>query len=835
MRARIGRTVLGLAIVLIAALGQTSGPPLRGGVTSTDFCSTPAACFTPARGASCPAVRFGWGNCPGSRQACDWCYGPSGVFAYSPRGSTYTLDSGCNRLGSGTTWSTRDPLIAQWMGNAGGNCAADGRGGYACSNVDANQFKAQAGCGGPGGSPPATPTPSPAPIPTPSPGGGAPSACSNCYTPARGPACPNVRFGWGDCPGSRQACDWCYGPNGVFAYSPRGSTYTLQSGCNRLGANTTWSTQDPQVAQWMGNAGGNCASDGRGGYNCSKVDPVKYKQAAGCGGSSPGCAAPGPATGGGSPSSPAPTSSSGDTASAIYGKFSAAAGSSGSGCGCGTSLPKGMMKLCTDGKYFKDENNRTVVLRGVNLAGTSKIPPFLPLPKRGGVAPMTVDSQQVPDTVNYNFSANSDFTELDSLPVWGMNVIRLLFVWEAYEPKPGQRSQSYLDMLSRIVDEAASRGIYSIIDFHQDGFARWLAFGCGEGFPRWTIPAYLLIGARPRNDSGCSLWMPMALGDVGVHNAFSQFYGNTESRRQQYLNLMTTLARTFGGKKGVIGYDVLNEPFSNSDESELTSLYADVVPLIRQQDPAGLLFLEPNLRTDTGQDTQVQPPNLPGIVYAPHFYDSSMMTIKKLVSLSTTNTAFTTMKARAATWNAPLFIGEFGALAGTNSGDLFRYISNLHAQANAGDDVVSMAQWSYTPGWTPAAKDGWNGEDLSIVDNTGNYRGPNLFVPRPYPQVIGGKPESLTVDMGKIYDTLELHWTHNPGGALTSTQTVIYMPKYSIPGPYLVTSTPDPSSGAKPTCTASGPHTFTCDCTSCAAGAHIGVTIRRSGGGRVVP
>src|SRR5947208_3476538 len=104
------------------------------------------------------------------------------------------------------------------------------------------------------------------------------SSGENCYTPARGPSCPPVRFGWGNCPGSRQACDWCYGPNGVFAYKPRGSVYTLNSGCNEFGKDTTWATKNQQVAQQMTKAGGNCTADGKGGYNCSNVDAAKFQQ-----------------------------------------------------------------------------------------------------------------------------------------------------------------------------------------------------------------------------------------------------------------------------------------------------------------------------------------------------------------------------------------------------------------------------------------------------------------------------------------------------------------------------------------------------------------------------
>jgi len=134
MRCRIRHIGLGIIALLIAALAQSP--------QSSDTC-----CYTPARGPSCPAVRFGWGNCPGSRLACDWCYGPSGVFAYSPRGSVYTLDSGCKHLGSKTIWVAKDSLTAQSMIKAGGNCTSNGRGYFNCMNVNAGRFKHVANCG----------------------------------------------------------------------------------------------------------------------------------------------------------------------------------------------------------------------------------------------------------------------------------------------------------------------------------------------------------------------------------------------------------------------------------------------------------------------------------------------------------------------------------------------------------------------------------------------------------------------------------------------------------------------------------------------------------------
>ena len=129
-----------------------------------------------------------------------------------------------------------------------------------------------------------------------------------------------------------------------------------------------------------------------------------------------------------------------------------------------------------------------MILRGVNLAGNSKVPPFLPLPTGDAVAFRT-DRGGSMVTRDFDFLGNTSFQALDALPSWGMNVIRLLLVWEAYEPVRGERSLAYIEMLKAIANEAWRRGIYTIIDFHQNVFARWVADGCGEGFPRWTLPS----------------------------------------------------------------------------------------------------------------------------------------------------------------------------------------------------------------------------------------------------------------------------------------------------------------------------------------------------------
>jgi endoglycosylceramidase len=467
---------------------------------------------------------------------------------------------------------------------------------------------------------------------------------------------------------------------------------------------------------------------------------------------------------------------------------------------CWAGLPDG--KLCTEGTAFKNGHGETVILRGVNLAGSSKIPPFLPLPKRGsprGPAPSF-------NPLSFDFVANTDFSGLDDLPKWGVNVIRLLFVWEAYEPEKGRRTQSYLDMLRRIAEEAWSRGMYTIIDFHQDAFARWLAKGCGEGLPRWTLQIGLPRDPydEPDNSARCGSWMQNAILDDRVARAFDALYEEPQLRGA-YLQLMRDLAGSFQRVPGVIGYDVLNEPFSRLSrplfggieipfnplvnaadqdtewhEKQLSDFYRATYNAIRQVDPKGILFLEPNLNVDPGIQTDLSAPCANcNIVYAPHYYDLAIVlpTAQTIGYLSSARLekAFQNMRAVSARWNAPLFLGEFGAVASVAR--VAKYMNDFHGQLNA--SFASAAQWSYTPAWTPQAKDGWNGEDLSIVDDGRNPDGSRhyraqLFFPRPYPQSISGNPVSLAVDAAERSFSLDFAWLSQ---TTDTNETVIYVPQ----------------------------------------------------------
>jgi endoglycosylceramidase len=441
-------------------------------------------------------------------------------------------------------------------------------------------------------------------------------------------------------------------------------------------------------------------------------------------------------------------------------------------------------RLHVGGKFFRDSRGRVVILRGVNLAGNSKVPPFLPLARdnSGGV--------YAADPSHYQFVDHTDFGPLAKLPGFGINVIRLVFIWEAYEPIKGKLNKSYLDMIQRTADVANKLGIYTIVDFHQDVYSRFRDGGCGDGFPEWTTG---LPRDVPANDARCKHWMDQALLNpiegLPVSASFRDFYENSRGVRSAYMKMIESVANKLSHQDGLVGYDLLNEPFSDplNFESELSSLYKEAAPHIRSQDKHAILFLEPNLLSDIGKQTSLTSRPVEGdIVYAPHFYDSSIAFTNRFTNSIQTELAFKSMQQISHLWNAPLFVGEFGAKGDTaGAAEYLDLIYTLLDKYSA-----SGEQWNLTPAWKDGPKDepvfdGWNQEDFSIVRAGMSIR-PELFHKRPYPQKISGAPERMrSTSRPDGAACVDLVWSNDPA---LSGGTEFFFPS-SDPVSHLIVNT----------------------------------------------
>ena len=221
-----------------------------------------------------------------------------------------------------------------------------------------------------------------------------------------------------------------------------------------------------------------------------------------------------------------------------------------------------------DGRWFVDPQGRHTLLRGVNLAGTSKLPAVPPSATHLGV---DFDGWREVCFIGRPAPLDELDRHLDRLVHWGFNVVRLLTTWEAIEHAgPGCYDDAYLDYLAEVVRRAGRRGLLVFVDAHQDV---WSRFTGGDGAPYWSFewaglhPERFVAADAVALDSVDWSWgyqrAPVATmftllfaGDV-----FCPSRAGVQERLQAaFCGAMTQLAARLSGLDNVLGYDVFNEP-----------------------------------------------------------------------------------------------------------------------------------------------------------------------------------------------------------------------------------------------------------------------------------
>ena len=254
------------------------------------------------------------------------------------------------------------------------------------------------------------------------------------------------------------------------------------------------------------------------------------------------------------------------------------------------------------GSHFTDEHGRRLILRGVNLGGSTKVP-FRP----NGATYLRegfYDHRTVSFTGRPFRLAEAD-EHLSRLRAWGFTFLRFLITWEAIEHAgPGQYDEEYIDYVRAVVEKAGQYGFSLYIDPHQD---MWSRFTGGDGAPGWTLEA-AGFDITKLAETGAAVLQPFWEGPfprmiwpsnelkLGAGTMFSLFFGGNdfapatrvqgepiqEYLQRHYINAVCHLAERLRGLPQVAGYDTLNEPgkgFIGREDLTKPGGYTKVGPL----------------------------------------------------------------------------------------------------------------------------------------------------------------------------------------------------------------------------------------------------------------
>ena len=262
-----------------------------------------------------------------------------------------------------------------------------------------------------------------------------------------------------------------------------------------------------------------------------------------------------------------------------------------------------------------DASGREVLLRGVNINSH-------------------VDYWQYDPEIPTTFPFRDE--DADLMAAMGWNMVRLLLSWSAVEPSPGEYDDAYLDAYAESVAKLRERGIYTLVDLHQDAWGPSLVApqdeecsagarpaGGWDGAPEWAT----FDQGAARCDAGQRELVP------AVQASWESFFDNVEGPggvgiRDRYAKMFGYIVSRFADDDSVAGYDVMNEPnvFKPGQENQLVDFYEDCLEEMRAAEeaagaPKRLFFFEPSIAWNAvGLPAPPSFAHDDQVVYAPHIY-----------------------------------------------------------------------------------------------------------------------------------------------------------------------------------------------------------------------
>lgn len=247
--------------------------------------------------------------------------------------------------------------------------------------------------------------------------------------------------------------------------------------------------------------------------------------------------------------------------------------------------------------------------------------------------------------------------DVDRFESIGWNAVRLLLTWSRVEPTPGEYDEAYLDEIEDAVRLIESRGLYTIIDFHQDAWGPSLSAREDENCPEGYYEAVGWDGApewatQDNDASRCiedhPVWGEREFSPA-VIQAFLSFWEDREGPggvgiQTRFHTMLRHVARRFSKFDCVLGYDPMNEPNALSEtvatgvapeigeqSAELEAFYERALEAIREGErlansPNRLMLFEPSFEwVQLGPNSVIPVFEHDGqTVYSPHIYQEGI-------------------------------------------------------------------------------------------------------------------------------------------------------------------------------------------------------------------
>jgi len=385
------------------------------------------------------------------------------------------------------------------------------------------------------------------------------------------------------------------------------------------------------------------------------------------------------------------------------------------------------LPLNHQGRWITDAKGRVVVLHGLNYM--DKKPPYLPAALGLGADDAAFLHRQ------------------------GFNVVRLGVMPTGIEPAPGKYSQDYLDGIVRAVRTLARRGVASIVDFHQDRYSE--RFG-GQGLPAWMI-----------DDDGIPDLglpdLPIPVTDLAYTRAWDNFWANSKAPdgvglQDHYAHEWALVAKALQGVPGVVGYDLMNEPWAGAaaplcinviaacatfERNYMTTFYRRVISAIRAVDTQSIVFYEPELLSGSGAAYDLGDVGDENASLSFHVYCLTYAAFQTSTPGcdAIEQRTFDVAEQQAARGGDSLLLTEFGS---TPDASIIRRVAD-----EADRNRVGWTEWTY---YSQPGDSDFPGTPSLIKDPRKPPVGDNVnggyldALSRVYPQAFAGTPRSWSYD-----------------------------------------------------------------------------------------